>query len=100
MTDGLTIGAVARQAGVSVDAVRFYERRGVLPRPLRRPSGYRQYSQATVERLRFLKALQALGFTLAEVALVLGDVDKRVATCARETPRFELVLARIDERIR
>jgi DNA-binding transcriptional MerR regulator len=99
MAHALKIGEVARRAGVSVDAVRFYERRGVLPKPLRRPSGYRQYSDATVERLRFTKALQALGFRLDEVALVLGDVDLGVASCAREAPRFAAVLTRIDERI-
>jgi len=99
MDGALKIGSVAKQAGVSVDTVRFYERRGVLPAPQRRASGYRQYSAATVERIRFAKALQSLGFTLEEVTFVLRDVDTGVATCTQERPRFEAVLARIDEKI-
>ncbi len=99
MNETLTIGVVARRAGVSVDTVRFYERRGVLPIPRRRPSGYRQYSDATVDRIRFAKTLQALGFALDEITAVLGDVDAGVASCDRERPRFESVLARIDEKI-
>jgi DNA-binding transcriptional MerR regulator len=99
MAEALKIGEVARRSGVTVDTVRFYERRGVLPTPLRRASGYRQYSDATIDRIRFAKALQALGFTLDEVAGVLLDVDAGVASCERERPRFETVLARIDEKI-
>ena len=93
------IGQVAAQAGVSVDAVRFYERRGVLPQPRRRESGYRQYTSATVERIRFAKALQAIGFSLDDIVAVLRDVDAGMATCESERPRFETVLARIDEKI-
>jgi DNA-binding transcriptional MerR regulator len=99
MIEVLKIGEIARRAGVTVDSVRFYERRGVLPTPPRRASGYRQYSEATVERIRFAKSLQALGFTLDEVADVLRGVDAGIASCERDRPRFEAVLARIDERI-
>jgi DNA-binding transcriptional MerR regulator len=100
MAETLKIGDVARRAGITVDAVRFYERRGVLPSPVRRASGYRQYSEATIERIRFAKSLQALGFTLDEIADVLRAVDAGIASCERERPRFETVLARIDEKIR
>ena len=96
----MKIGLVAKMSGVSIDAVRFYERRGVLPSPVRRPSGYRDYGIATVERIRFAKALQALGFKLDDVTAVLRDVDSGIASCERERPRFETVLARIDEKIR
>ncbi|HVW29225.1 MAG TPA: MerR family transcriptional regulator [Polyangiaceae bacterium] len=99
MTETLKIGEVARRAGVTVDLVRFYERRGVLPAPSRRASGYRQYSDATVERIRFAKSLQALSFTLDEIADVLRSVDNEVASCERERPRFEAVLARVDQKI-
>jgi DNA-binding transcriptional MerR regulator len=99
MAETLKIGDVARRAGITVDAVRFYERRGVLPLPVRRASGYRQYSEATIERIRFAKSLQALGFTLDEIVDVLRAVDAGVASCERERPRFETVLARIDEKI-
>ncbi len=100
MADHLKIGEVARRAGITVDAVRFYERRGVLPVPQRRASGYRQYSDATIERIRFAKSLQALGFTLDEIADGLRAVDAGVASCERARPRFEAVLARIDQKIR
>lgn len=99
MTASLTIGAVARAAGVTVDTVRFYERRRLLPVPTRRISGYRQYSPATIDRIRFAKHLQALGFTLDEVIGVLHDVDRGIASCAQERPRFQTVLGRVDAKI-
>ena len=99
MTPPLTIGAVARAAGVSVDTVRFYERRRLLPLPARRASGYRQYGAATIDRIRFAKQLQALGFTLDEVVGVLQDVDRGIASCAEERPRFATVLSRVDAKI-
>jgi DNA-binding transcriptional MerR regulator len=99
MDSSWKIGRVAFEAGVSVDAVRFYERRGVLPEPRRRESGYRQYTSATVERIGFAKALQSLGFSLDDIVAVLKDVDAGIATCENEQPRFESVLARIDDRI-
>src|SRR5689334_4949094 len=99
MPSPLSIGAVARAAGVSVDTVRFYEHRGVLPRPARRASGYRAYEPSIIDRLRFAKRLQALGFTLEEVVGLLGDVDRGSATCAKERPRFTTVLQRVDAKI-
>ena len=65
----MKIGQVAEQAGVTIDTVRFYERRGVLPAPNRTPSGYRVYEASTVERIRFTRALQHLGFTLGEAIM-------------------------------
>ena len=99
MHEALKIGQLASRSGVSIDTVRFYERRGVLPPPRRRESGYRQYSSATVERIRFTKSLQALGFSLDDIVAVLRDVDAGVATCEQQRPRFEAVLSRIDEKI-
>ncbi|MBI4462614.1 MAG: MerR family transcriptional regulator [Acidobacteria bacterium] len=61
------IGPVARDAGVSVHTVRYYERLGLLPPPNRTPAGYRVYEQAAAERLRFIQQAQALGFSLAEI---------------------------------
>src|SRR5438105_511917 len=95
----MKIGELAREANVSVDTVRFYERRGLLAAPLRRPSGYRDYARSSVDRLRFAKELQCLGFTLDEIVDVLADVDRGAATCAAERKRFELVLARIDRKL-
>jgi DNA-binding transcriptional MerR regulator len=95
----MKIGQVAAQASVSVDTVRFYERRGVLPTPERTPSGYRTYTAATVERIRLARRLQTLGLTLDEVVDALHATDRGDATCASERWRLEAVLERIDAKI-
>jgi len=63
----LTIGEVAKRAGVGIDTVRFYEREGLIDEPPRRPSGYRQYPPETVPLIRFIKRAKDLGFTLREI---------------------------------
>lgn len=95
----LTIGQLAQRAGVHVESVRYYERRGLLPAPLRRESGYRQYAEADVGRLRFIKQAQALGFSLAEVgSLLLLRVDSKT-TCADVKREAEAKITDIDRRI-
>ena len=71
VTRPLTIGRLARRAGVGIDTVRFYERARLLPRPVRTASGYRTYGDADVERLRFIRRAKALGFTLDDIAELL-----------------------------
>jgi len=93
------IGQVAREAGVSIDTVRFYERRGVLPAPDRRPSGYRMFTETAVPRIRMARSLQSLGFTLDEVIDALRAHDAGGATCDSERWRLEAVVDRIDARI-
>lgn len=95
----MKIGQVARQAGVSVDTVRYYERRGVLPAAGRRPSGYRMFSESTVERIRTAKALQEMGFTLDEVIDALHAHDAGGATCESERWRLAAVVDRIDAKL-
>ncbi|MBO3751742.1 MerR family transcriptional regulator [Streptosporangiaceae bacterium NEAU-GS5] len=95
----MKIGQVAREAGVSVDTVRFYERRGVLPAAERRPSGYRAFPESAVDRIRSAKALQELGLTLDEVADALRAHDAGGATCDGERWRLEAVVGRIDAKI-
>src|SRR6266852_273541 len=68
----LTIGQVARQAGVGVETVRFYERQGLLEEPSRRESGYRQYPEDVVARLRFIRRAKELGFSLKEIAELIA----------------------------
>jgi len=63
----LTIGKIANEAGVGVETIRFYEKEGLLEKPSRRASGYRQYSQEAVERLLFIKRAKDLGFSLKEI---------------------------------
>jgi len=67
-----TIGKVARQAGVGVETVRFYEREGLIPSPLRGASGYRQYPETTVSRIRFIRRAKSLGFSLREIRELLS----------------------------
>jgi MerR family transcriptional regulator, copper efflux regulator len=95
----MKIGEIAKAAGVTVDTVRFYERRGVLPAADRKPSGYRVFTQSTVERIQLAKSLQELGCTLDEVIDALRSHDAGGATCESERWRLEAVIDRIDAKI-
>jgi DNA-binding transcriptional MerR regulator len=95
----MKIGQVAADADVTVDTVRFYERRGVLPPPERRPSGYREYTPAAVERIRMARALQQLGFTLDEIIDALRAHDAGDTSEASQLWRLEAVIDRIDAKI-
>jgi len=68
----MKIGEVARQAAVGVETIRYYERKGLLAEPQRRPSGYRQYDESVVARLQFIRRTKELGFTLAEIKELVG----------------------------
>ena len=95
----MKIGQVAADADVTVDTVRFYERRGVLPPPERRPSGYREYTPAAVERIRMARTLQQLGFTLDEIIDALRAHDAGETSEASQLWRLEAVVDRIDAKI-
>ncbi len=74
----MRIGTAAEQAGVNIQTLRYYERRGLLPRPPRRRSGYREFADDAVRMVRFIKRAQDLGFTLDEVEELLRlRSDKR-----------------------
>lgn len=95
----MTIGELARRANVNVQTVRYYERRGLLAEPHRTPSGYRQYSDTTLDRLRFIKRAQELGFTLSEIEeLLVLRLDPRT-TAAEVKARAEAKLEDVDRRI-
>jgi|ERR1700722_13696042 DNA-binding transcriptional MerR regulator len=72
---GMTIGKLAAAEGVSVETVRFYQRRGLLAEPERHGSGYREYSDADRSRLVFIRRARQLGFSLGEIADLLGPVQ-------------------------
>jgi DNA-binding transcriptional MerR regulator len=74
---GMTIGKLAAAEGVGVETVRFYQRRGLLPEPERQGSGYREYSEADRARLLFIRRARQLGFTLGEIAELLGPAEAR-----------------------
>jgi len=88
------VGEVAERAGVNVETLRYYERRGLLPTPDRAPSGHRVYDEETVRFLRAIKEAQAVGFTLAEIADYLNAA--RRSGSASETLRVRAA-AKIDE---
>lgn len=78
----LTIGALSRRTGVHIETIRYYERIGLLPAPMRSPAGHRRYDEAALRRLAFIARCRALGFSLAEVRNLLRLVDDRSVTCA------------------
>lgn len=77
----MKIGEVANQVGVNPKTIRFYESIGVLPEPPRTPSGYRNYDDEHVERLRFIRAAQRLGLKLEDIAEVLAFRDRGERPC-------------------
>lgn len=81
----MQIGEVAARAGVNIQTLRYYERRGLLPKPRRRDSGYRTYEPETVQLVRFIRRAKELGFTLSEVSdlIRLRKTDQRRASQVR-----------------
>lgn len=75
------IGELAKQVGVNVQTVRFYERKSLLPEPHRTESGYRQYAQDDVRRLQFVRQAKALGFSLDEIRTILRMRDRGLCPC-------------------
>ena len=95
----MTIGELARRAGVNTQTIRFYEREGLMPEPRRRASGYRQYASPMIERVRFIRAAKAVGFTLEEIAELLSLRIRRGASCSGVRTRAESKLADIDAKL-
>jgi MerR family mercuric resistance operon transcriptional regulator len=86
----MTIGVLARAAGVNVETIRFYQRRGLMPEPDRPLGSIRRYGAAELGRIRFIKSAQRLGFTLNEVADLLELEDGTHCQQARERGRKKL----------
>jgi MerR family transcriptional regulator, copper efflux regulator len=95
----MTIGRVASAADVSIDTIRFYERRGLLATPRRSVSGYRNYSEDVLERLRFITDAKRLGFTLKEIKELLSLGVKSTTECGPVTRKAEAKLAEMNEEI-
>ena len=95
----LTIGKVARSAGVGVETVRFYEREGLIEEPPRRESGYRQYPEATVSRIRFIRRAKELGFSLKEIKELLSLRASPRSRCADVRRRAEAKIADIEQKV-
>ena len=96
----LTIGHLAKQAGVNLETVRFYERRGLLPRPPRSESGYRMFPANAARRLRFIRRAQELGFSLTEIGELLSLRLSRSTTSADIRTRAESKISDIEAKIK
>ena len=95
----LTIGQVARRAAIGVETVRFYDRQGLIAEPDRRASGYRQYGEEVVDRLRFVREAKELGFTLNEIKELLSLKLDPSSSCAEVKGRAEAKVADIEQKI-
>jgi len=99
MSTMYTIGPLAKAAGVPASTVRFYERRGLLTPDQRSGGNYRRYGRAALERLRFIRAAQAAGFTLKDIELLLEFRDGDAAPCGEVQALIASRLARIEQEI-
>lgn len=99
MMGSLTIGALSKRAGVGVETVRFYERRGLVRRPTRPRAGYRSYPDDAVERIRFIRHAQALGFSLREVKELLTLRVTAGTSCAAVRSRAAAKVADVERRL-
>src|SRR5438552_10546646 len=98
--EALTRGELAQQGRVNSETIRYYERRGLLPKPPRTPSGYRVFSSDAVRRVRFIRRAQGLGFSLKEIkALLALRVDPR-SSCGDVRKRAEAKIGEIEAKVR
>ncbi|HJR45764.1 MAG TPA: heavy metal-responsive transcriptional regulator [Actinomycetota bacterium] len=92
----LNVSGVARQAGVSPDAIRFYEREGLLPPAPRSPAGYREYDDSITHRIAFIKGAQSMGLKLAEIKELLEIQDRGACPCGHTRTLVEHRVSEID----
>ena len=97
--DSITIGKVAKAAAVGVETVRFYERQGLIEKPPRRESGYREYPVDTVDRVRFIKRAKELGFSLKEIKELMALRLAPGTTCGQIKKRAEDKIEDIEDKI-
>ncbi len=95
----MTIGRLAAQAGVNVQTVRYYERRGLIDVPSRSRSGYRQYSPDAARQIRFIKRAQDLGFSLSEIGELLALRIDHVNACQAVEAKTLSKIAMVEQKI-
>ncbi len=96
----LKIGDVSKRSGIGIEALRFYEKSGLLEAPARTFSGYRVYGEEVLERLEFIKRAQALGFSLDEIRRIIDDARKGESPCDEVREIVRRRMAELDERLR
>ena len=99
MSAGLTIGRLAKEVGVNIQTVRYYERRRLLTAAERKPSGYRLYGEEALKRLRFIKNAQALGFTLHEIGDLLSLRVSSIARCGTVQVKAQAKLRQVEAKV-
>ena len=97
--NALQIGIAAKKVGLSVDAIRFYERNALMPRPPRTQGGFRQYGQSDIETLAFIRRVQGLGFKLNEIRGLLSLRGHRMQPCAPVRRRLQTKLAGVRQKL-
>lgn len=95
----MTVSMLAREVGATPDTVRYYERLGLLPDVSRTDAGYRLFSDRDVERMHFIRSAQRLGFSLTEIAELLGIREHGLCPCGRAHDRLAAKLPEIDSRL-
>jgi MerR family transcriptional regulator, copper efflux regulator len=95
----MQIGIVAKRIGLSVDAIRFYERNALLPRAPRTQGGFRQYAENDVDTLDFIRRVQGLGFKLSEIRALLSLRGTRMQPCAPVRRRLKEKLADVQQKL-
>ena len=96
----LKIGDVSKRSGVGIEALRFYEKSGLLDKPSRTYSGYRVYGEEVLERLAFIKQAQALGFSLDEIRRIVDDARRGESPCDEVREIVRRRMEELDERLR
>jgi MerR family copper efflux transcriptional regulator len=95
----MNIGQLARQSGVPIDTIRYYERQGLLPEAQRGANGYRQYTAGDTRRLRFVRRAKELGFSLEEIGGLLALSDARGGDMAKVRAAAEAKMVLLQQRI-
>jgi len=95
----MQIGIVAKKIGLSVDAIRFYERNALLPQPPRTPGGFRQYAESDVETITFIRRVQGLGFKLSEIRALVNLRGSRLQPCAPVRHRLKEKLSDVQRKL-
>ena len=95
----MTTSQLARESNVNLETIRYYERRGLIPKPPRNASGYRQYSQEDIARTKFIKRAQALGFSLKEISEILSLRMEPGTTCGDIKAKVEAKIEDVEQKI-
>jgi Hg(II)-responsive transcriptional regulator len=96
--ESLTIGKLAKKAGVNIETIRYYERRGLLPKPKRKDSGYRQYSEDIVKHIQLIRHAKDLGFSLKEINELLSLKLDPKTPCSKIKDRAETKISDIEDK--